>query len=262
MDFLQTFVLGIIQGVGEFLPISSSANLAVVSKLFNFTECSFETKIALHVGSLLALVFYFRQTLWKILLGIFTNKVKLHQTAFYTMVIATIPVVIIGGILHHFIKNFESNVLTGIFLIIFGIILWLSDTISTTRLTQRCTKSTCVRDCLIGICQSMAILPGVSRLGICTTACRLFNMNRKQAITTSLLLAIPSIAGSLCIESYTLAQDETIHLFNNYNMLGMLISALVGIIVLPVCVKYMENRGFFGIMCYRILLGLVVIFTL
>lgn len=262
MDTLQTLMLGVVQGIGEFLPISSSANLAVVSKIFKFATCSFETKVALHAGSLLALIFYFRQTLWRIFLGLFTNKVKLSQTAFYTMVIATLPVVIIGSILHRFIKGFDSNIITGILLIVFGILLWLSDIMSVNKLAQRCTKSTHVRDCLIGVFQSMAILPGVSRLGICTTACRLFNINRKQAITTSLLLAIPSIAGSLCIELFTIFKDDAIHLFNRTNLIGMLVSGIVGIMALPICIKYMENHGFFGIMCYRILLGLTVIFAL
>lgn len=262
MDVLQTLALGIVQGIGEFLPISSSANLAVIAKIFRFAECSFETKVTLHVGSLLALIFYFRRTLWKIFLGIFTNKVKLSHTAFYTMVIATLPVVIIGGSLHYFIKNSGSNIITGTLLIVFGVLLWLSDIMSANKLAQRCTKFTYIRDCLIGVFQSIAVLPGVSRLGICTMACRLFNMNRKQAIATSLLLAIPSITGSLCMELLTVFKDESIHLFTKSNLVGMIVSAIVGIIALPICVKYMENHGFFGLMCYRILLGLVVIFAL
>ncbi len=262
MDALQTLVLGIVQGVGEFLPISSSANLDVISKMFSFGEFDFRMKITLHAGSLIVLVVYFRKTLWDILLGLFTKKVKLAQTKFSTIVLATIPVVIIGAVSHNFIKNFNSPVISGLMLIIFGIILWLSDTVSNSKFIQRCTKSAYMRDLLIGVIQSLAFIPGVSRLGICTTAYRLFGVNRKQALSNSLLLAIPTIAGVLCIELFSAFNSNTQLSFDKSHILGIAISGVIGVIALPICVKYMEKRGFFGIMCYRIVLGLITIFLL
>lgn len=262
MDFFQTFILSIVQGVGEFLPISSSANMDIVSKILSVREFDFGMKITLHAGSLISLIIYFRKTLWRIILGLFTNNVKLSQTAFSTLVLATIPVIFVGVVAHSFIKNFNSTVVSGLMLITFGIILWLSDTVSGKKIAQRCTTCTYVRDFCIGMAQSMAFIPGVSRLGICTTACRLFGLNRKQAISISLLLAIPSIAGSLCIEIVNILKYGLPCEFSLNHALGIALTGLIGIVALPICVKYMENRGFFGIMCYRIIIGLATIFWL
>ena len=232
MNFIEVLFLSIIQGIGEFLPISSSTNLMLFSKLFGFYDFSFLLKISLHVGSLLALVIYCRRVFWTIILGLFTKKVKLSQTAFGTMIYGTIPVITLGILFHDFIKDFNSPKLSWFILIVFGVLLWWIDTVFSQKANQHSFMSTGIRDLFIGCCQAMAIFPGVSRLGICITACRLFHMERSQAISTSLLLAIPSICGSLILELIKMYKTNTLYVLDNNILLSVLMTGTIGLLVL------------------------------
>ena len=261
MTFLYIFILSLVQGITEFLPISSSTHLFIASKLFltqefltqEFltTEFSFSFKVALHVGSLIALIIYFRKVIWNIMLGLFTNKVKLANTAFWMLVLGTLPVIIVGSILHNYIKVFDSNLYSGIMLIVFGILLYLCDKICSNK---ECNKY--VRILQIGLLQSLAIFPGVSRLGICITAGRITGLNRKESISMSMLLAIPSIAGSLVLE--LIKTDNIKTLINSDAITGIFLTSVMSILALDLCIKYMERNGFKALMWYRIIIGLIL----
>lgn len=255
MQFFENIVLSIVQGIGEFLPISSSTNITLISKILSFNDLSFSLKIALHSGSLLALLIYFRKIIYKIILGIFTNKVKLSNTAFNLMVFSTLPVVITGFIFNDFVKNFDIPLITGIILIIFGIILYVVDKYN---IGTNC-KNNVLRYIIIGCFQSIAIFSGVSRSGICITGCRLLNIERYQAITISLLLAIPSISGSLVLELINMYKNNTLNTFNINTLFAVLLTGLIGIISIKPCIKYMEKNGFYALMWYRIVVGLILI---
>lgn len=256
MQLIETIILSIVQGIGEFLPISSSTNINLIAKLFSFNDLSFSFTVALHGGSLITLLIYFRKFIYKIILGIFTNKVKLSNTAFYLMIVSTIPVVINGYIFSDFIKNFDVSFITGIILIIFGIILQVVDKYN---ISINC-KSNLLKYTIIGGFQSIAIFSGVSRSGICITACRFLNIERSQAITISLLLAIPSISGSLVLEFINMYKTNTSNTFNINTLLAVLLTGLIGIISIEPCIKYMEKSGFYALMWYRIVLGVIMLF--
>ena len=256
MQFLEIIVLSIVQGIGEFLPISSSTNITLISKLLSFNDLSFSLKIALHCGSLLALLIYFRKVIYKIILGIFTNKVKLSNTAFYLMLLGTIPVIINGVIFNNFIKNFDIPFVTGIILIIFGIILYVVDKYN---IGIDC-KNKILQYIIIGIFQSIAIFSGVSRSGICITGCRFLNIEKSQAIKISLLLAIPSISGSLVLELINMYKNNTLNTLNIDTLFAVLLTGLIGIFSIKPCINYMEINGFHALMWYRIIIGLVLIF--
>ncbi len=260
MDFFEIITLSVVQGIGEFLPISSSTNITLISKLLSFNDLSFSLKIALHGGSLLALLIYFRKVIFKIILGIFTDKVKLFNTAFNLMLFTTIPVIIIGYIFNDFIKNFDIPFITGILLIIFGIILHTFDKYSI-NIGMNC-ENNILKYIIIGCFQSIAIFQGVSRSGICITACRLLNIERPQSITISLLLAIPSISGSLVLELVNMYKNNTLNTLNTDTLFAVLITGLIGIIAIEPCIKYMQKNGFYVLMWYRIIIGLILIFLI
>lgn len=258
MQFLEIIVLSIVQGIGEFLPISSSTNITLISRLLYFNDLSFSLKIALHCGSLLALLIYFRKVIYKIILGIFTNKVKLSNTAFYLMLLSTIPVIINGFIFNNFIRNFDIPLITGIIIIIFGIILYIVDKYN---IGINC-KNKILQYIIIGFFQSIAIFSGVSRSGICITGCRFLNIERSQSIKISLLLAIPSISGSLVLELINMYKNNTLNTLNINTLFAVLLTGLIGIISIKPCIKYMERNGFYALMWYRIIIGLVLIFLI
>ena len=255
MQFIETIVLSIVQGIGEFLPISSSTNINLIAKLFSFNDLSFSFTVALHGGSLIALLLYFRKVICKIILGIFTNKVKLSNTAFNLMVLSTIPVIITGFLFSNFVKNFDVPFITGIILIIFGIILHLVDNYN---ISINC-KSNLLKYTIIGCFQSIAIFSGVSRSGICITACRCLNIERAQAITISLLLAIPSISGSLILELINMYKTNTLNTLDINTLFAVLLTGAIGIVAIEPCIKYMTRNGFYSLMWYRIIIGLIVI---
>lgn len=253
MTFLNIFILSLVQGITEFLPISSSTHLAIASKLFSISEFSFSLKIALHVGSLVALLIYFRKAIWQIILSLFTKRVKLSNTAFWLIVLGTLPTVIIGLLFHDFVKNLDSDVMcVGTMLISFGISLYSCDKFCETK-----TQNQYIRSLLIGLFQTIAILPGVSRLGICITAGRITGLNRNDAIQISMLLAIPAIFGSLVLE--LIKVDNIKLLINSDALIGATLTSIIGILALTSCTRYMKRNGFKLLMWYRIILGLVLI---
>lgn len=255
MNCIEIVTLSAIQGIGEFLPISSSSNITLISRLLSFNDISFSLKIALHGGSLIALLIYFRKVIFKIILGLFTSKVKLSNTAFNLMLFSTIPVIIIGTIFSKFLHGFNSTFIIGITLIVFGIILYVVDKYNK---GINC-KSSILHYIIIGLFQSIAIFPGVSRSGICITACRILNIDRSRAIKTSLLLAIPSISGSLLLELHNMYKNNILHTLDISTLLAVLLTGIIGIIFLEPCIKYMEKNGFHALMWYRILIGLIFI---
>ena len=258
MTLFETIILSIVQGIGEFLPISSSTNITLIAKLLSVNDLSFSLKVALHGGSLLALLIYFRKVIYKIFLGIFSNKIKLSQTALSLMVFSTIPVIINGILFNNFIKNFDIPFITGIILIIFGIILYVVDKYN---IHIKCSNNL-LKYIIVGFFQSIAIFSGVSRSGICITACRFLDMDRSQAIKISLLLAIPSISGSLVLELINMHKNNTLNTLDISTLLAVLFTGLIGIIAIKPCINYMEKNGFCILMWYRIIIGLILIFLI
>lgn len=248
--------LGVIQGVSEILPISSSVNLYLFSKIFAISEFSFSLKIALHAGSLITLLIYFKREIADILKAIF-GKRSLSDTYFWPLFLGTIPVVIFGFFARDFVKEFESPKIMGIFCIIFGIALTLFDKLSAKSRPgkQQLSKAKAL---IIGCCQTISIFPGVSRLGICITASRMLAIDRKSAINFSLMLAIPSICGSLFLEIVECFKTSSFALFSNDSLFGIFLTAIVGLITIIPCIRFMEKQGFLAIAVYRIIIGIAI----
>lgn len=255
---LDIISLSIIQGISEILPISSSVNLYFFSKLLHINNFTFALKVALHAGSLITLLVYFYRELCDICRGLLGQK-GVRDTCFMHLVLGTIPVVILGYFSHDFVKEFDSPKIMGILSIIFGILLYVFDKFSYVSKVDRNGVSL-VKAFLIGCCQAIAIFPGISRLGICITASRMFGLSRRKAIDFSLMLAIPSICGSLVLEILSCYKNsQCVHCSNDV-ILGVILTALIGLIVILPCVRLMERKGFLSLMVYRILIGLAICF--
>ena len=186
-EFIEIFILSIVQGVSEFLPISSSAHLILVSNLYNIKNSSLLIDISLHLGSLLAIVFYFRKDLFNL---------KENKKLLQLILIGSIPLIIFGYVLHtteviDLLRNIKVIAWTTLF---FGIILFFSDQ---KKVNKNISNDLSFKDIIfIGTFQMLALIPGVSRAGITITAARFLKFNRFDSGKISFLLSIPALAGA------------------------------------------------------------------
>ena len=258
---LDIILLSFIQGISEILPISSSVNLHFFSHIFNINTFSFSLKIALHAGSIIALIIFFRKEIIDIFKGLLTSK-PIMSTHLIPLFFGTIPVVIIGYFARDYVKEFDSPRIMGILSIIFGIILFIIDKLSCNKSRTDKNPISITKAFIIGCFQTIAIFPGVSRLGICITASRMLGLDRKKSIYFSLLLAIPSILGSLTLELFECYLKKNFHIFSsNSSLIGIISTAIISLIAIWPCVKYMENHGFGGLALYRIIIGIITCFA-
>ena len=186
-EIIEIFILSIVQGVSEFLPISSSAHLILVSNLYNLKNSSLLIDISLHLGSLLSIVFYFRKDLFNL---------KENKKLLQLILIGSIPLIIFGYLLHtteviNLLRNIKVIAWTTLF---FGIILFFSDQ---RKVNKNISNDLNFKDIIfIGTFQMLALIPGVSRAGITITAARFLKFNRFDSGKISFLLSIPALAGA------------------------------------------------------------------
>ncbi|MBQ2645166.1 undecaprenyl-diphosphate phosphatase [bacterium] len=251
MTVLQTIILAIIQGLTEFLPVSSSGHLVITSSLYkiisgqDFIQAGSEeifTDIMLHLGTLIAVIFFFRKDILNIIKAfIQACKTKdfssLESKLPLYMLLGTFFTIIIAYPLNEFCEKMVSSpVIVGIFLIITGFILYLSEHLSkNTQNNQECTKITLKQSIIIGIAQGIAACPGISRSGMTICAGLLTGLNRTTAARYSFLLSIIIILGSSIFYPVLKLENQELAVFNWFNIsIGFIISAIVGYF----CVKY------------------------
>tara|TARA_B100000029_G_scaffold69595_1_gene61939 strand:- start:165 stop:932 length:768 start_codon:yes stop_codon:yes gene_type:complete len=186
-NYFETFILSIIQGISEFIPVSSSAHLILLSKLSNFSSSSLVIDVGLHLGSLLAIVFFFRRDL----INFFKNK-----NLALLIIVGSLPIIIIGFFLYtnnliHYFRNIEVIAWSTLF---FGILLYFADNF---KITKKFNENLNIKNILIiGLFQILALIPGVSRSGIVITAGRFLNFSRYDSSKISFYLSIPALAGA------------------------------------------------------------------
>ena len=198
--YLETFILALIQGISEFIPVSSTAHLIIVSKLSEFEIRFLEIDISLHFGSLLAIVFYFRSDL----VNIFKNK-----NLFLLIIFGSLPLIIFGYVIFEtgIINLFRDIKIIAWTTLLFGILLLYADKF---KFNKNFKKDLNLKNILfIGLFQVLALIPGTSRSGITITAARLLNFNRFDSAKISFLLSIPALLGA----SFLGLKDLTIQNF-------------------------------------------------
>jgi undecaprenyl-diphosphatase len=259
MTSFQALVMGILQGLTEFLPISSSAHLALAPWLFGWKDPGLAFDVALHFGSLLAVLWYFRAE-WARLIGaavsmIRTRRVEtIEQRRVLFLIIATIPGAIGGLLLEKKAESaFRAPALTATALIVMGIILWISDRFS--RMDRRLPAMGWLDSLLIGLSQVLALVPGVSRSGATVTTGRLLGFDRESAAIFSFLMSMPIIAAAVVLKG-----PEALHLHEPALSLiiGVVASALSAWLAISVLLRYVIKHSYGIFAVYRILLGIGV----
>ena len=251
-------ILSIVQGITEFLPISSSAHLIIIPKFFLDLSANRSFDVSLHFGSLLAVMFYLKKDLLKIITD--TIFLKTNNEGFIilkNLIISSVPVVIVGFLVH--INDFSiirSLELIGWTTLIFGILLGLADK---NLKVIKFFKSLDLKDALvIGIAQTLAIIPGTSRSGVVITAGLWLGFSRFDAAKYSLLLSIPVIIAATTLESINLFIEKG--LFFNYEMImGMIFSFCVALITIRLFMNWINNASLKIFVVYRIILGILIL---
>ena len=246
-EFIEIFILSAVQGISEFLPISSSAHLILISNFYELKTSSLLIDISLHLGSLLAIVFYFK----KDLLDLRNNK-KLLQL----ITIGSIPLILVGFIIHYteliyILRNIDVIISTTLF---FGIILFFAD--------QRKTNSNFSSDLniksiiFIGFFQILALIPGVSRAGITITAARFLKFNRVDASKISFLLSIPALTGASFLGLKDIF-NQTIEI-NYLILVAVILSFFFSYMTVKFFLIYINKFSLNVFVVYRILIAFVL----
>ena len=256
MSTLQAAILGLVQGLGEFLPISSSAHLVLIPWLFKWNDPGLTFDIALHIGTLIAVAIYFWKDWLKLITKGLTDVRSTEGKLFWYLVAATIPGAVVGFLLEKKAETiFREPILIATMLILLGVLLYWADRrgvkhIEMNRITFRTSL-------LIGLSQALAIIPGVSRSGITMTMGLLMGLTREGAARFSFLLAAPIIFGAALVKLPFLISNPSILTINF--IIGILVSFVIGILSIGFLLRYVQTNNFLPFAWYRFILGSLVI---
>ena len=256
MSTLQAAILGLVQGLGEFLPISSSAHLVLIPWLFKWNDPGLTFDIALHIGTLIAVAIYFWKDWLKLITKGLTDVRSTEGKLFWYLVAATIPGAVVGFLLEKKAETiFREPILIATTLILLGVLLYWADRrgvkhIEMNRITFRASI-------FIGLSQALAIIPGVSRSGITMTMGLLMGLTREGAARFSFLLAAPIIFGAALVKLPFLISNPSILTINF--IIGILVSFVIGILSIGFLLRYVQTNNFLPFAWYRFILGSLVI---
>ena len=246
---IEVFFLSLVQGVTEFLPISSSSHLILLSKYFNFENQGLSIDVSLHIGSFIAVIFYF----YKDILNFFDNKILFSKILF-----SSLPVMIIGFFLVNTeiiekIRNLETIAWTTF---IFGILLYISDKF---KLEKNIKSNFSFKSAIfIGILQILSLVPGVSRSGIAITAARFLKFERIDSAKISFLLSIP-ILGAVSIFGIKNILFSESYNFTKINLIAILFSFFFSFLTIKYFLKFIKKFTLNIFVYYRILLGIILL---
>ena len=249
-DFIEILILSAVQGISEFLPISSSAHLIVVSNLYDLKTSSLLIDISLHLGSLFAIILFFKKDLFDL-----QNNQKLLSL----IIIGSIPLIIFGYILHttelvDLLRNIKIIAWTTLF---FGIILYFADQ---RKVDQNISTNLNIKSIIfIGIFQILALIPGVSRAGITMTAARFLKFNRVDSGKISFLLSIPALAGASFLGLKDLS-NQSIEI-NLIVILAVILSFLFSYMTVKFFLSYLNKFSLNIFVIYRIIIS-IILFTI
>ncbi|MAV06119.1 MAG: UDP-diphosphatase [Candidatus Pelagibacter sp.] len=244
------FILSIIQGITEFLPISSSSHLILVANYLQYNNQNLSIDISLHIGSFLAVIYYFKEELFKFL----ENKILFLKIFF-----SSIPVIIVGFILVKFnlIEQLRSLKIIGWTTIIFGILLYISDKSKTSKNIK--SNFDYKSAFFIGLFQVLSLIPGVSRAGISITAGRFLNFKRLDSAKISFLLSIPTLAAVSFFGLINLMKSDNLE-FSLLNVFSIIFSFIFSLITIVYFLKFIKKFNLNIFVIYRIILGLLILY--
>ena len=260
MEIIQSITLGIVQGLGEFLPISSTAHLVLIPFFTGWDDPGLSFDVALHAGTLLAVLLFF----WRDWLDIFKaafskndNSKEYNKNVFWLLVVATIPGLLSG----YFLEDYANSVLRSPWVIafslaFFGFLLYFFD--KRMKEEKSIQKVGWKESWIIGFSQAIAIIPGVSRSGVTITASRALGMDRVSAARFSFLLSTPIILGA----TLTQIPDLITNGISNMLIVGVLVSAISGYLAIKYMIRFVEKYSYKVFFWYRLVLAGVIVLVI
>tara|TARA_B100001057_G_scaffold442491_1_gene477913 strand:+ start:844 stop:1602 length:759 start_codon:yes stop_codon:yes gene_type:complete len=246
---IEIFILSLIQGITEFLPVSSSSHLILVSDYLNFNNQGLSIDVSLHIGSFIAVLSYF----YKDIINFYENKI-----IFTKILISSLPIMVVGFLMVELnliekIRNIEIIAWTTT---IFGILLYLSDKF---KLEKNINSDFNIKSALfIGIFQILSLIPGVSRSGIAITAARLLNFKRIDAAKISFLISIPILGAVSVFGLKNILFSDSIS-FSKINLISVFVSFIFSFITIKYFLEYIKKFNLNFFVYYRVLLGLILL---
>ncbi|RLC45682.1 MAG: undecaprenyl-diphosphatase UppP [Candidatus Cloacimonadota bacterium] len=261
MTIIKAIILGIIQGLTEFLPVSSSGHLVIFQNLLNFQEPGIVFEVIVHLGTMLAVVIYFRKDIGNLISSIFiwnqdrSDNIRFYQHLLFYLLLATIVTAILGFAFKNILESFFENILlVGFMLIITGLLLFISD-----KIVEKGKDITIFRALLIGFIQFIAIIPGISRSGSTISVGIFSGLNRDLSARFSFLLSIPAIFGAGILELKDIPQQT----LSQSSLIPYLVSGLsamvVGYLSISIFLKLIRQAKlfYFSVYCW-----IIAVFTI
>ncbi len=266
MEYIRFILYGLIQGLTEFIPVSSTAHLKVISLFFGIDDPGPSLSAIIQIGSVLALIWYFKNDIFKLRSGYKKNifVYLLNKNLFRSILIGTIPIILFGGtiklFLPYFFENiFRSNLSIALVSFLMAIFMFIAD--STKKGSINLKNHNYSDSFLIGLSQSFAIFPGVSRSGITISTALVSGWKREDAAKFSFLLGIPAITFAAIIEFFFSFND-----FNSFGFFpliaGLITTFLSSLFAINILIKYFSSNGLKLFILYRIVFGLVILLNL
>ena len=249
LSSVEILILSAIQGIFEFLPVSSAAHLILVSKYYQFNNQHLLIDICLHLGSLLAIIFYFRKDLFNII----KNKKFLIK-----IIIGTIPIIPVGYILYQteIINELRNLEVIGWMSLIFGILLYLSDkSVITKKIDKDFSNKSAI---IIGLFQVLSLVPGVSRSGITITSGRILGFSRYESAKISFFLSIPTLAAASVLGTYNIYGEGSAEL-NFLAIIAVIFSFTFSYISISLFLKFIKKFTLNVFLVYRLIFSLFIL---
>ena len=249
LSSVEILILSVVQGMSEFLPVSSAAHLILISKYYAFNNQNLLIDICLHLGSLVAIIFYFRKDLF--------NFIK-NKNFLIKIFIATIPIIPVGFILYQtgLIDQLRNLKVIGWMSLIFGILLYISDKVKTSKKieTEFSNKSAII----IGVFQVLALIPGVSRSGITITSGRMLGFNRYDSAKISFFLSIPTLAAASILGTYNIYKESSTEL-NFLAIIAVIFSFIFSYFTISIFMNFIKKFSLNIFIIYRIILSIFIL---
>ena len=248
-NILQILLISIIQGVTEFIPVSSSAHVNLLSKIFGYQDVELTINVSAHFGSLIAVVFFFRKEIFEF---------AKNKNLFFKIIISSIPLGVVGFFLikYEIISSLRTLEIMGWTTIIFGLLLYVSDKF---KLNQNIEKNFSIKNAIIvGCFQVLALVPGVSRSGIIITGARFLKFNRIDSAKISFLLSIPALGGWSIYGFYDLIRQND-ELLNISAILTAFLSFVLSYLTIKYFLVYLKKFNLNLFVVYRVVLGIVLL---
>ena len=264
-QLIHAVIYGIVQGITEFLPISSTAHLTLIPKIFGWPEGGIGFDVALHVGTALAvIIFFFRRWIELIKAG-FTAPKSANGKLFWIIAVSTVPASLAGLLFNDRIQPLQDNpYVIGVMLIVMGVVLWAADSAGWKKI-KRLTDINVKNGFIVGLAQCLAIIPGVSRSGVTITTGRALGIARETAAEFTFLLSMPIILGDAGYHFLKMNTDPSAAASlkavggTQAMIVGIAASFIVGLVSIKFLLDFLKKRSLFVFTVYRFILGAAVL---